>query len=72
MMAFLFHRRLKGDVFSSKVYYFVWIIIATAIHWFNPLVHLMLKIAGQDLELSCDEEVVGGMSKKATPVYDTI
>lgn len=45
------------------------IFLATVIHWFNPLVHLMLKIAGQDLEFSCDEEVVEGMSKKERTDY---
>ncbi|WP_159881442.1 M56 family metallopeptidase [Paenibacillus puerhi] len=31
-----------------------------AIHWFNPLVHLMVRQADKDLEISCDTEVVKG------------
>ncbi len=31
---------------------------AAAAHWFNPFVWLMWFLAGRDLELSCDEEVL--------------
>ncbi len=31
---------------------------ATAIHWFNPIVHLMAKEIDRQCELSCDAEVV--------------
>lgn len=34
------------------------IFLAKGIHWFNPLVHLMGKMASEDVELSCDEEVL--------------
>lgn len=43
--------------------YKVLIFLATTIHWFNPMVHIMSKRAGEDLELSCDEEVVKNMSR---------
>lgn len=32
------------------------------LHWFNPLVHLLSKQAGELCELSCDEAVVRGMN----------
>lgn len=32
---------------------------AFCLHWFNPLVWLMVWLANRDLELSCDEAVVG-------------
>ncbi|WP_231594457.1 M56 family metallopeptidase [Paenibacillus algorifonticola] len=35
---------------------------ASALHWFNPLVHILRKDIHTWSELSCDEEVVKGMS----------
>ncbi len=35
---------------------------ASALHWFNPLVHILQKDIHTWSELSCDEEVVKGMS----------
>lgn len=34
------------------------LIAARAVHWFNPLVHVMAKAAQQDMELACDEAVL--------------
>lgn len=31
-----------------------------AVHWFNPLVWLAFCLMGKDLEMSCDEKVLGG------------
>ena len=31
---------------------------AACVHWFNPLAWAMLSLAGRDIELSCDEEVL--------------
>ncbi len=36
------------------------ILIATAIHWFNPLVFVMGKAIKEQCEMSCDNEVVKG------------
>ncbi|SLK09747.1 MULTISPECIES: M56 family metallopeptidase [unclassified Paenibacillus] len=38
------------------------ILVARALHWFNPLVHLLSKDIHTWSELSCDEEVVKGMT----------
>ncbi|UPK46927.1 M56 family metallopeptidase [Paenibacillus pabuli] len=38
------------------------ILVARALHWFNPLVHILSKDIHTWSELSCDEEVVKGMS----------
>ncbi|SDK20387.1 Signal transducer regulating beta-lactamase production, contains metallopeptidase domain [Paenibacillus sp. OK060] len=38
------------------------ILVARALHWFNPLVHMLSKDIHTWSELSCDEEVVKGMS----------
>lgn len=40
------------------------IFLAVSIHWFNPVVHLMRKVSTEDLELSCDEEVIKGMNRE--------
>ena len=34
------------------------VILATAIHWFNPVVYLMAKVIASQCEISCDAEVV--------------
>ncbi|WP_315795985.1 M56 family metallopeptidase [Paenibacillus sp. BIC5C1] len=38
------------------------ILVARSLHWFNPLVHMLSKDIHTWSELSCDEEVVKGMS----------
>ncbi|MFE6074007.1 M56 family metallopeptidase [Paenibacillus sp. NPDC057886] len=38
------------------------ILVARALHWFNPLVHMLSKDIHTWSELSCDEEVVKGMA----------
>lgn len=36
--------------------------LATAVHWFNPVVWLMQREAAVDMELACDERVVFAVS----------
>lgn len=43
----------RGDI-----WYKLLLIAANSIHWFNPLVYLMVKAANRDLEYSCDDVVV--------------
>ncbi|WNS46223.1 M56 family metallopeptidase [Paenibacillus sp. MMS20-IR301] len=40
-----------------------------AVYWFNPLVWLMVVLAGRDIELSCDEAVVKGLDAPAKTAY---
>lgn len=40
------------------LWYKLLLIFANAIHWFNPLVYLMIKSAHADIEFSCDDEVI--------------
>ena len=40
------------------IWYKLLIMVARAIHWFNPLVHIMARAADKDMELACDAEVV--------------
>ncbi len=39
--------------------------IALCLHWFNPLVWLMYKLANRDIELSCDETVLKKLGDSA-------
>lgn len=36
------------------------LLISKILHWFNPIIHIMAKIANEDIELSCDYQVVNG------------
>lgn len=42
----------------KDILYKTLILLARAVHWFNPLVHFMAKEANKDVELSCDAAVV--------------
>lgn len=54
----LVHLKRKDLVYKLIVF------LATSIHWFNPVIHLMGKIANEDIELSCDEEVTVNMVRE--------
>lgn len=43
--------------------------LALCIHWFNPLVWLAFVLSGKDMELSCDEAVVGKMGEEIRAGY---
>lgn len=52
---------LKHELVHYKrkdLWYKYLVLIATAIHWFNPIVYLIAKSIDIQCELSCDEEVV--------------
>lgn len=40
------------------IWYKLILIAARTIHWFNPMVYLMVRTANRDMELACDAEVV--------------
>nr|MBQ4320519.1 M56 family metallopeptidase [Clostridia bacterium] len=42
---------------------------AQSLHWFNPLVHIMCRSAAQDIEFSCDEEVLEGCGDRERRIY---
>lgn len=44
-------------------------LIAAALHWFNPIIYLMQREAGIDMELSCDERVIRGMTYDVKKAY---
>ena len=39
------------------------LLVACCVHWFNPLVWLMLYLASQDMEMRCDAAVVRALGK---------
>lgn len=45
------------------------LIAVLCIHWFNPFVWMMVVLANQDLELSCDEAVIQRMGEKMKASY---
>lgn len=59
----LTHAR-RGDL-----WYKLLLLLARSVHWFNPLVHLMVHRAGRDLEISCDESVVAGRDAQFQAQY---
>ncbi|MBP5654746.1 MAG: hypothetical protein J6X33_04475 [Clostridiales bacterium] len=44
-------------------------LLAVALHWFNPLVWLAYKLFVQDMEMSCDEEVISELGVNAKADY---
>ena len=44
----------------QDLWYQLLLLLAAAVHWFNPLAHLMRRWAASDLELTCDEAVMAG------------
>jgi len=45
--------------------------LALAVHWFNPLVWLAFRLAGKDMEMSCDEAVLHKMGRDVRTDYST-
>lgn len=44
---------------------------ALCIHWFNPFVWLAFVLSGKDMEMSCDEAVIGKMNHDIRAEYAT-
>lgn len=52
---------LKHELIHYKrhdIWYKLLLLVVNSIHWFNPLVYLMVREANKDIELFCDAEVV--------------
>lgn len=45
------------------------LLLACAVHWFNPLVWIMLRRADQDMEASCDAAVIAGWNAAERRAY---
>jgi beta-lactamase regulating signal transducer with metallopeptidase domain len=44
-------------------------LVTLSLHWFNPIVHIMLKRTMELCEISCDERVLKGASEKSRALY---
>ncbi|MBQ2448515.1 MAG: M56 family metallopeptidase, partial [Peptococcaceae bacterium] len=51
------------------LWYKLILLVANAVHWFNPLVYLMLRQAGRDVEQVCDGNVVIGKDMAYRKAY---
>lgn len=51
------------------LWYKMLLLLSNAIHWFNPVIYLLRYEAYVDLELSCDDEVIKGMSTDVKKAY---
>ncbi|WP_099466920.1 M56 family metallopeptidase [Konateibacter massiliensis] len=51
------------------LWYKLILLLANAVHWFNPLVYIMRKEADMDIELSCDDEVMRDKPLKERQEY---
>jgi len=52
---------LKHELVHYKrrdLWYKLLLLAANAVHWFNPLVYVMMRAANDDVEFSCDDEVI--------------
>lgn len=52
----------------DQLYKFI-MVLAVCIHWWNPLVWLMLYFFNRDIELSCDERVIGHFGTEEKKAY---
>jgi beta-lactamase regulating signal transducer with metallopeptidase domain len=51
------------------LWYKLLLLIVNAAHWFNPAAWLLLREAGKDLEIYCDDEVLRGLSPEQRQDY---
>lgn len=54
----------RGDLFVKLL-----VLVANAVHWFNPVAYLLNKQMNMQCELSCDEKVVKGMDAESRRLY---
>ena len=54
------------------MWYKLLLLAANAMHWFNPLVYIMVKCADRDLEYSCDDIVVKGEDAEFRKLYSKV
>ncbi|MGG4492890.1 M56 family metallopeptidase [Brevibacillus reuszeri] len=54
----------RGDLFVKLL-----VLVANAVHWFNPVTYLLNKQMNMQCELACDEKVVKGMDAESRRLY---
>lgn len=63
---------LKHELVHYKrkdLWHKILVLLAVALHWFNPVVHLMARVVNVQCELSCDAEVVAGSDAGTRQMY---
>lgn len=50
-------------------WYMLLMTLARCVHWFNPLVWLMVRAARRDMELYCDYDLLNGQGEEARRAY---
>lgn len=63
----LLHERTHIRRLDHVVKALAW--LAVVLHWFNPLVWLAFRLAGRDMEASCDEAVLRRLGEEAREDY---
>ncbi len=56
-------------VMRHDLWYKLLLLAASVVHWFNPIVHWMVRAADRDLEISCDEKVTARKNKAFRAQY---
>ncbi len=56
----------------NDLWYKAFVLLAAALHWFNPVVYIMAKTIARQCEISCDEEVLQGMNFEERRHYGEI
>ncbi|MCC0627535.1 MULTISPECIES: M56 family metallopeptidase [unclassified Clostridioides] len=65
----LTHEMVHINSFDNMLKLFM--IVALAIHWFNPLVWVMFFLLNKDIEFSCDEKVINIIGEEYRADYAT-
>ena len=63
---------IKHELIHYKrkdLWYKCFVLLAAAMHWFNPIVYLMARAVSSQCELSCDAEVVSSADSDARAQY---
>lgn len=51
------------------LWYKLLVLLANAVHWFNPFIYLLSREADVDLELTCDDAVVANTDRETRQAY---
>lgn len=54
----------RGDLWVKLL-----LLLTNAVHWFNPLVHMLVRRANRDLEYACDDAVLRGTDMEFRKTY---
>ena len=66
---------LKHELVHHKrrdLWYKLLLLAANAVHWFNPLVYVMMRAANDDIEFSCDDEVTKNADINFRKIYSQV